>query len=334
MREKVTVIVPVYNGKDTIERCVNSLLNQSFNNINIIIVNDGSTDNTEEILHNLYSNNKKITLLHQKNQGVSAARNYALSEVKTKYVTFTDADDFVDSDYISNLLRGFSDPLIDLSINGIKRYDPEKKTNYNISHYRTGIFDNKYMLSYVLSASGPKGYLCNKMWKMDIIKKYQLSLDSSVKMAEDLLFTVNYLLFARKIVIENYCGYNYVHRSNSLSSGIDVRNKNNKFKETNLNYINAYLKIIHLISESDKYKRSKIDAEANLGLIYTSFLRQLKLVNDEKINSKIYKKIKKDSLNLLSSVIITKNIGIKRKIVYLITLINPKLMLILDKSKN
>lgn len=334
MKEKVTIIVPVYNGAKTITRCLNSLLSQSYQKIKILIVNDGSTDSTSQILKKLYSNNEKITIYNQENKGVSAARNLALKYVETEYVAFVDADDFVDSDFILNLVNGFSNKLIDLSINGIKRYDSNRKVNYDISHYsKTGILNNQQIMNYVFDDKGPKGYLCNKMWKMEIIKRHNLKLDPSIKMAEDLLFTVNYLFFIDKAYINNYCGYNYVHSNNSLSSGIDLRNNNLKFKESNVDYINSYSKIINTLSKSDLYVTSKEHARANLGLIYTTFLRQLNFVNTSK-KSLLYKQIRTESLDYFSSVIKSKDIKNKSKVVYIITVYFPKVMLKLDKFKN
>lgn len=332
MKEKVTVIVPVYNGEKTIQKCIDSILMQSYTDFKIIIINDGSTDKTNEVLNNLYANNKNIEILQQQNQGVSAARNLGLNKVKTEYVSFVDADDFVDRDFILSLLKGFSKGDIDLSINGIKRYDPIKKINYDYSCYKTGIFSNQHTLNYIFSASGPKGYLANKMWKTSIIQRYHIELDSTIKMAEDLLFTVTYLLVARDVWIDNYCGYNYVHRKNSLSSGVDLKNIDSKFKDTNINYIRAYLKIIDLLSKSTGTLQSKASAEANLGLIYTTFLRQLNLMGkkDHKFNKKIYAKSKRYFLSVMKN----KDISLKRKLVYLITIINPQLMTLLDRNKN
>ena len=334
MKEKVTVIVPVYNGENTIQKCVESILNQSIEEIKIIIVDDGSNDQTNRILRKLYSDNKKIEVFHQVNKGVSAARNFGLSKVQTKYVAFVDSDDFVDRSFIAELLKGFSGEKIDLSINGIKRYDPIKKINYDISNYKQGIFDNRYMLKYVFFPNGPKGYLCNKMWKISIIRENKIQLDTSIKMAEDLLFTVNYLLYARKIYVSNYCGYNYVHSRNSLSSGVDLKNIDHNFKDANLNYVQSYLKIIKLLSTSKNNLLSKQIAEANLGLIYTTFLRQINL-RDYKDKEDIYlnKKIYKESRRYFFSVIKSKNIGLKRKLVCLITIVSPNLMKKLDKSK-
>ncbi|UAW61713.1 glycosyltransferase family 2 protein [Limosilactobacillus reuteri] len=119
MKPLISIIIPAYNVEKSIKKCLDSLLSQTFSKFKIYIVNDGSTDNTLKILRS-YKNNSKIEVINQKNQGVSVARNNALIRVKTPYIAFVDADDYVKKDYLTHLIQGFSDRSIDLVIDQIK----------------------------------------------------------------------------------------------------------------------------------------------------------------------------------------------------------------------
>ena len=100
-QKKVSVIVPVYNVEKYIKKCVESLINQEYRNFEIILINDGSVDNSGMIIDEMSLRDDRIKVIHQKNQGVSAARNVGISFSKGEYITFVDGDDWVDKDYIS-----------------------------------------------------------------------------------------------------------------------------------------------------------------------------------------------------------------------------------------
>lgn len=103
--EFVSVIVPAYNVESYIEVCINSIINQTYNNYEIIIIDDGSSDNTYEICKKIRNSNSKIKLHRQENQGVSVARNVGMSLAKGKYYIFVDADDMVSKYYIETLVN-------------------------------------------------------------------------------------------------------------------------------------------------------------------------------------------------------------------------------------
>ena len=100
---KYSVIIPAYNAEDTIERCLQSLLVQKRNDVEIIVINDGSTDKTATIINNIASTNETVMCLHQANGGVSNARNNGLSRASGTYITFVDSDDWVTDNYFSEL---------------------------------------------------------------------------------------------------------------------------------------------------------------------------------------------------------------------------------------
>ena len=103
MSELVSVIIPMYNVEDYIENCLNSIISQTYRNIEIILVNDGSSDNTLYICERYAKDDDRIKIFSQRNKGVSSARNLALNNIKGKYFLFVDSDDFIGKDHISNL---------------------------------------------------------------------------------------------------------------------------------------------------------------------------------------------------------------------------------------
>lgn len=109
----ISVIVPAYNAEKTINRCLESIVKQTISNFKVYVVNDGSTDSTATILDN-YKNDGRFNIIHISNSGVSAARNTALQLVDTDYVTFIDSDDYVDKNYLQDLIGGFVDEDIDM----------------------------------------------------------------------------------------------------------------------------------------------------------------------------------------------------------------------------
>ena len=122
----IDVVIPAYNAEFTLEKCVNSLLNQTIKNFRILIIDDGSRDNTFRVAKGLENKNpQRIKVIHQENSGVSVARNTGITNATSKYITFVDADDFVEQNYLENLLTPFSENNVQLSI---CRYSKEKNS--------------------------------------------------------------------------------------------------------------------------------------------------------------------------------------------------------------
>ena len=130
-QKKVSVIVPVYNVEKYIKKCVESLINQEYRNFEIILINDGSVDNSGMIIDEMSLRDDRIKVIHQKNQGVSAARNVGISFSKGEYITFVDGDDWVDKDYISyfvSLMEKYGCPV---AMNKNNHTEIQKLSNNN-----------------------------------------------------------------------------------------------------------------------------------------------------------------------------------------------------------
>ena len=138
MKELASIIIPVYNVELYLKECIDSLLNQTYKNIEILIVDDGSTDNSGKICDS-YCRDPRVTVFHQSNAGVSVARNFALDQANGEYVFFVDPDDFVEPDFISCSIASLEEKNADLVIfshtelfeNSIKKIVPTKSLGLN-----------------------------------------------------------------------------------------------------------------------------------------------------------------------------------------------------------
>jgi len=190
----VSVIVPVYNTGEFLGSCLNSLLAQNYSPIEIILVDDGSTDNSSDICNEYALKHKNIHVIHQENRGVSTARNKALDIAKGEYITFCDSDDYVLPNMINHLVEIMEENNCDLSVCGFSR-----DTELNVSKSNIGIGECKklhgeQMGIEVLLNRQCAGYSWNKLFKKEyIFSGKPLKFQHDIAVLEDLLFVVEYL---------------------------------------------------------------------------------------------------------------------------------------------
>ena len=122
---KVSIIIPVYNNEKYVEKCIRSVMNQTFRDLEILVIDDGSTDKSGEILDHLAAEDKRIRLFHQENSGVAAARNKGLDSATGEYFTFVDGDDYIASDYIEKLHTCAVEKGVKMVICGLTHVDKD-----------------------------------------------------------------------------------------------------------------------------------------------------------------------------------------------------------------
>lgn len=314
LNPSVSVIVPVYNGEKTIERCIQSILKQTYKNISIIVVDDGSTDQTEKILKK-FVDNDKVTILHEKNSGASHARNVAIQKVKTDLISFVDSDDYVEVDFVKNMVEGLRVSNADMCITGINYIYGDKVKQ---SKYKKGIINknNKNFWNTVLKANGPMGFIWNKLWKTSIIRSNRIKFDENVIISEDLLFCVEYLFSIDSInIISNY-DYNYYVKPNM------------SFQVSEL-YLKTLQKIKLIFASKDKDLNDDVDVQISMGyinLIRKSYLEQKEInkITEFRMQAKKYGK----------KLIYSNYVSYKQKIAYVLTLYFPSCVKIIDRFKN
>ncbi|MBS5546236.1 MAG: glycosyltransferase family 2 protein [Lachnospiraceae bacterium] len=215
MEEKISVIVPVYKVEKYLERCIDSILAQSYGNLEIILVDDGSPDCCPEICDQYQQKDKRIQVIHRENGGLAAARNSAIERATGEYLVFVDSDDQVDRDYIKNLYQIIIRYQADLGICGYEDQYEGKELPFStdIKMEETVCFDRLEGLKALLYQVP----FDNSMWA----KIYRKPLFDGLRMPQGRLyedFAIMYRLFYRadRVVYNPYRGYGYLHRKDGI----------------------------------------------------------------------------------------------------------------------
>lgn len=214
MNNLISVIIPVYNSAKYLERCLESVVHQTHKNLEIIIVNDGSDDQSAEIINLWGQKDPRIIQIHQTNQGVSAARNQGLKIAKGNCIGFIDADDAVEEDLYEFLYHNLEKYEADISHCGFKLVKQDCLKNF----YDTGIIlvQNKgEALADILSGERIEPSVWNKLYRKSILKNVYFQND--IKTNEDLLFNVEAFYNAKLSVFEDQVKYSYFSNSDSAS---------------------------------------------------------------------------------------------------------------------
>ena len=222
MDDKISIIVTVYNLEAYIARAIQSLLNQSYQNIEIIVVDDGSSDSSWAVVSEIANTDFRIIPVHQNNMGVMHARNTGIVYSSGDWIGFMDGDDTVDEDMYEFLLQNAHKYNAEISHCGYKAIFESGKIEY---HHNSGVIieqDTKNAIIDLLEGNLVEPSLCNKLFKREVVNSILgLKIDYSIKNYEDLL--INFLLFTncQKAIFVDLPKYNYVNRSDSAS-----KNKN------------------------------------------------------------------------------------------------------------
>lgn len=200
--DKVSIIIPVYNSEKYIDRCLKSVLKQDYNNIEIICVNDGSKDNSLDILKK-YEKSSKFIIIDQENIGVAKTRNKAIKKSTGDYILFIDNDDFIDSNYVSTYLNKAKESDCDVVLGGYKRMSSKLLFTKKIGKNSFSKFENMAPWAKIIK----RDFLIENN-----IKFFPFSI------GEDVIFNLNLYSSTDKIQIIDYCGYNWYYNDNSVSN--------------------------------------------------------------------------------------------------------------------
>ena len=201
----ISVIIPVYNAQDGIKRCVDSLLNQSFKNFEIILLNDGSKDNSLNILKEYELKYSFVRVIDKQNEGVAVTRNKGILLAEGEYTMFMDNDDFVDSDYIETFYQAIHEKNLDLVIGGYKRVNQ----------------DNQIIFSQDIQQSEWSKYIIMAPWakvyRTEFLKTNNLEF-FDYGIGEDITFNLAAYKTTDKIGLLDYKGYNWYYNNKSISN--------------------------------------------------------------------------------------------------------------------
>ncbi len=217
----ISIIIPVYNVSQYLNECIQSVINQSYQNFECILIDDGSSDGSEIICDQWTQHDNRIRVIHQPNQGVSKARNKGIAEAQGEYIAFIDSDDWIDSNYLNTLLRPIEESNVDLVVCGLQQhYSNETFKNYS---YKTGIIHIERQDTKAFTDINKKFLLFGpviKLYKRTIIQTHNIHFPPEYTYGEDLLFNYNYLEYVKAIYIIDQCLYHYRIIGNGTLSSI------------------------------------------------------------------------------------------------------------------
>ena len=241
----ISVIVPIYNGEKFIHRCVNSILNQTFEDFELILVDDGSTDSCPQICDEYAAKDSRVIVIHCENQGVSIARNVGLAAANGDYVAFCDGDDSFKRTLLERTYKTAIEEHSDIVSYNLERLSekdmPQEKESGDpdiIDLTKENIFDFLYK---VVTWQTKGWQACRSIFKRRIIEDHQIKFcDTCENFAEDLGFTLEYLLYASRIIfIDEYLYYYYDVRQNSM-----MNSSKHVYKVNEVNELSYYLEPI------------------------------------------------------------------------------------------
>lgn len=223
---KISIVVPVYNAEQYVGECIESILNQSFNNIELILINDGSKDRSGFICDEYAKKDNRIKVIHKKNEGVSIARNIGIKNASGEYIAFVDGDDLVDKKIYTTMLQAINKTNSDLVMCRYERVYSDGKSELAVEPLIEGIYDKEQIFDKLIldmigndlsNMSKPliMGSTCRCLYKKEIIDKYKIEFPI-IKIAEDMLFHLYYLVACKKVYVVEQALYYY--RYNELSA--------------------------------------------------------------------------------------------------------------------
>lgn len=265
MNEIISIIVPIYNVEPYLNRCIHSLINQTYKNLEIILINDGSTDQSGDICNKAAQKDSRIKVIHGENNGVSSARNIGLEIATGKYIGFVDSDDWIELNMYEllykNIIRNNSDMVI------CDAFIESKATKVHSVMKDDCIFNKNEMFKTIPYNEG-FNWLCNKLFKRELFNNVRLN--EKIYIGEDILCICECICYGDKFSYISIPLYHYFTREDSAF--------NSSFNLKKLTNIDAYKKILYLYQEyAPKYvdKAKEMYIIANINVIKWNILSDI-----------------------------------------------------------
>ena len=271
-----TIITPIYNGETYLNQMIESVIKQDYKNYELLLINDGSTDNSLKICEEYKKRDKRITVINKSNSGVSDTRNLGIKKAKGKYICFLDSDDYIESDYLSKFNKMINGNINNLYCCGIN------KVSDDIREAKQDIFEPIFLKekhNIVFSKYG--GYIWNKVFIKELLVKNNIYFKKDIYMCEDTVFTIEYLNYIDEIVLNSEKLYNYRILNASASKKMD-----------NKKWFSIFKALECLINQKVE------DKDYNSNCIFFKYyygaygLYRLKFIDDDTFKNKWERKIK------------------------------------------
>ena len=263
----ISIVVPVYKVEEYLAKCIESIINQTYKNLEIIIVDDGSPDNCPKICDEYALKDSRIKVIHKENGGLSDARNRGIKEAKGEFIGFIDSDDYIDEDMYSYLYELIKKYNADISICGVRTFD-ETKDKY-IAFNDEFCVDSTEALKLLANDKEMKNFAVNKLYNKGLFTDNLISYPKG-KIMEDIATTYKLFEKANRIVVGNKSYYNYLIRDNSI-----IGSKSTK------------MYIAHIENVMERYEHFKDNKELGFYFyknVFYVIMRMFIASNDETLN--------------------------------------------------
>lgn len=223
-KSKISIIVPVYNVEKYLKKCVSSIINQTYKNLEIILIDDGSTDNSGKICDELAQKDERIIVIHKENEGVSATKNLGMQISTGEYVGFIDSDDYIANDYIADLYNNMIETDSDVSIVGynvVNEADMIMSSSVENNGFQADeivVYEEENIIKELLKQKTIKNFVC-KIYKKSVLCDFEIGVTY-----EDIVFSLKVLKKAKRVVYINKNSYNYLKRTDSITATISEKN--------------------------------------------------------------------------------------------------------------
>ena len=214
MKQLLSIIVPIYNAEQYLIQCIESIINQTYDNLQIIFVDDGSTDSSLEICNFYAQKDKRIVIVQKENGGVVSARKAGVKAANGKMIGFVDADDWIEPDYFENMMAIFMETNADIVAGG-HFHDIGESSVKVLNHVSVGLHETRAILDQLIYSGefyeyGITPQLYTKIIRSDILKATQESVDERIQCGEDAAVTYPSVLKAKRLYVTDLCVYHYV----------------------------------------------------------------------------------------------------------------------------
>lgn len=323
MDNLVSVIVPVYNVEMYLEECIKSIINQTYKDIEIILINDGSSDDSYKICEKYAKKDKRIILISGDNNGVSQARNKGIDISKGKFISFVDSDDYIEPNMIESLVKNIEEHECDIAICGYKMIFNDGSSKLSDNEQNIYIqFTSEEVLKIIFKTNQINGFLWNKMFKREVIGNIRL--DKNLDICEDLYFVSQLLKQKLSIYYSSNFLYNYRNVNNSATMSIEkIFTKSGELK-----YDLVYKQIIQEFKENNELVRL-IKLRSIKTLMEAYYLTLKKGYKNREVDKRTLSIIKKNKKMYLNS-----NIKIKFKFIFILIYMIILVRQVLDKNNS
>ena len=250
---KISVVIPVYRTPMiSLEKCINSILNQTYSELEVLIVDDGNTDSYQQFFFLLEKKDPRIRIIHQKNLGVSAARNRGIKLASGEYISFVDSDDYLDCDFYSRMVNAIGDnDIVICAVAGLSSYPTEERwCDRRFFFSKPSLF---HYLQYI-------NFSVNKLYKTSIIVDNNIQFPPSVRRGEDAIFLYDYYNHCISFQIISEALYHYVYITNSA-----MRTYTEEYWEWEKDVIQKQWEMFH------QYPLTEYEEQAALAWLYWKY---------------------------------------------------------------